>query len=70
MPKLADKSIRISFRTVVVTNVKEFPGDLYGVAKHKIIPGKVAKVFFGAVAECHECPRQAVVPLICIVLVS
>ena len=43
MPKLADKSIRISFRAVVVTNVKEFPEELYGVTKHKISREKLPR---------------------------
>ena len=70
MSKLADKSIRIGFRAVVVTNVEEFPGESYGVTKHKISGGKIAKVFFGAVSKSHQCPRQVVIPLIGIILAS
>ena len=68
MSKLAEKSNRICFMAVVLTDIKEFPGESYGVTKHKISREKVVQVFFGAVAQ--QRPQQVAVTLICVVLTS
>ena len=68
MSKDAENSIK--FRAVVIINGEEFPGESYGVTKRKISGGKIAKVFFGAVAQSLQCPRQVVIPLIGIILAS